>query len=183
MSNTLRANCVVIGDSYVGKTSLVSNGPFPKNYEMTLGLNISVKTVRIPDTKYKVDIFVHDCSGKKVYADLLERMWTDATLVVVAYDVTSDRSFRASKDWYTRCIKAIQEHPILGALVACKTDLADRRTVTPAQGESMARELGLRYFECSTKEGANVDAAFFYLAHEWYKQYIDKVDLFATAHL
>lgn len=34
--------------------------------------------------------------------------------MVVAYDVTSDRSFRASKDWYTRCIKAIQEHPILG---------------------------------------------------------------------
>ncbi|OQR78772.1 intraflagellar transport protein 27-like, partial [Tropilaelaps mercedesae] len=129
------------------------------------------------------EMFVHDCSGKKVYSDLLERVWTDATLVIVAYDVTSEASFRATKDWYTRCTKATQEHPTLGVLVACKTDLADRRTVTTSQGEATAQELGLRYFECSVKDGSNIDAPFFYLAHEWYKLYIDKIDSFATAHL
>ncbi|XP_003743142.1 intraflagellar transport protein 27 homolog [Galendromus occidentalis] len=183
MSNVLRTNCAIIGDSCVGKTSVINPENSGKNYEMTLGCKISVKSVRIPDTKYKVDIFVHDCSGKQLYCDILDRLWSDVTLIIVAYDVTSEASFRSVKDWHTRCTKATQEHPTFGVLLACKTDLSNRRTVTLAQGESLAKELGLQYFECSARDGSNLDASFFYLAHEWYKLYMEKVESFSNAQL
>ena len=56
-----------------------------------------------------------------------------------------------------------------GVLVATKADLRDRRTVSPKSGSDMASQLGMQYFECSSKDHEGVEEPFFYLANEWHK--------------
>lgn len=42
-------------------------------------------------------------------------------------------------------------------LLGNKTDLPDQRQIQPEQGEAMAREFGIKFFETSAKTGQNVE--------------------------
>lgn len=62
---------------------------------------------------------------------------------------------------------------VTGILVANKTDLEDRRIVSPKVGAELAAQLGLMYFECSAKDFKDVENPFYFLANEWHKIYQD----------
>lgn len=42
-------------------------------------------------------------------------------------------------------------------LLGNKTDLPDQRQVQPEQGETVAKEFGIGWFETSAKDGSNVE--------------------------
>jgi GTPase SAR1 family protein len=48
----------------------------------------------------------------------------------------------------------LQVHRIL---LGNKTDLPDQRQVQPEQGETVAKEFGIGWFETSAKDGSNVE--------------------------
>lgn len=48
----------------------------------------------------------------------------------------------------------LQVHRVL---LGNKTDLPDQRQIQPEQGEAMAREFGIKFFETSAKTGQNVE--------------------------
>jgi len=88
----------VVGDSRVGKTSLcqqlVSDGTnFPKNYLMTLCMDAHVKSVNIPETNDQVELYLADCSGRDIYAEMLEeKCLAGSAMIVAVYDVCRDES-------------------------------------------------------------------------------------------
>ena len=63
-------------------------------------------------------------------------------------------------------------------LVGNKTDLELRRTVPKSEAEDAASKLGLPYFECSAKEGSNIDDPFYFLANCLYEQYVEQTQEF-----
>ena len=65
-----------------------------------------------------------------------------------------------------------------GALVGNKCDLDLRRTVSASEAEETAANLGIPYFECSAKEGVQVDEPFYFLANCLYEQYIEQTQEF-----
>ncbi|KAJ8037048.1 Intraflagellar transport protein 27-like [Holothuria leucospilota] len=74
MSVVLRAKCIVVGDSAVGKSALTqvfhSDGShFPKGYSMTIGQEICVKSVSIPDTSDTVELYIYDSAGKEMFSE------------------------------------------------------------------------------------------------------------------
>ena len=62
---------------------------------------------------------------------------------------------------------------LTGVLIANKTDLEDRRIISPKVGTELAQQLGLLYFECSAKDFKDVENPFYYLANEWHKIYTE----------
>ena len=79
MTNILRAKLLVVGDSAVGKTSIVqqflnSGTGFPKNYSMTLGADVVTRTINIPDTSDAVELVFIDCTGKTINNDILQKV-------------------------------------------------------------------------------------------------------------
>ncbi|WAQ97369.1 IFT27-like protein [Mya arenaria] len=160
MPNLLRAKCIVVGDSTSGKSSICQvfhsdNSFFPKNYTMTTGVELLVKTVNIPDTKDAVELFLYDSAGKELFSDFVTKFWDHPSLLVVVYDCTS-------------------------VLIANKIDLDQRRVISPKVGTDLAHSQGLKYFECSAKEMQAVDAPFYYLANEYYKLYQERLDIFQS---
>ena len=63
---------VIVGEPQTGKTCIckqvVSDGTnFLRNYLMTHALDVSVKSINIPDTNDVIEMYLLDCSGRYVF--------------------------------------------------------------------------------------------------------------------
>ncbi|XP_013776906.1 intraflagellar transport protein 27 homolog [Limulus polyphemus] len=104
MSNILRSKCLVVGDSAVGKTALIQvfnsdNTFYPKNYTMTCGVDLVVKTVNVPDTNDVVELYFYDSSGKETYLDMMQKLWHNPSMWALVFDVTNEDSFNNMSSW------------------------------------------------------------------------------------
>lgn len=174
MPNVQRAKCVIIGDSMVGKTAVTQaflfNGTkFPKNYIMTCGVDLNQKTVNIPDTDDIVELYLYDSSGKDVYTEFIQKIFKEPYMVCIVYDVTMETSLANCDRWFRLVKQMATSDGLPGIVLANKTDLQDRRVVSPKSGQDLAKTLKFQYFECSAKEMQGVEEPFFYLANEWHK--------------
>ncbi|XP_020551200.1 ras-related protein RABA3 isoform X2 [Sesamum indicum] len=149
---------VVIGDSAVGKTQLLSR--FAKNEfcldsKSTIGVEFQTRTVNINSKFVKAQIW--DTAGQ-------ERGALGAMLV---YDVTKRQSFDHVARWVEE-LRAHADNSIVIALIGNKADLADLRTVPTEDAVEFAENQGLYFFETSALSGENVDTAFRKLLEEIY---------------
>ena len=69
----------ISGESTTGKTSIVqqfinAGTGFPKNYSMTLGVDVLTRTINIPDSSDAVELIIIDCSGKTINNDILSKV-------------------------------------------------------------------------------------------------------------
>jgi len=175
----LRCKIVLLGDSGAGKTSLVQvfqNGEksFPKQYNMTIGIELSVKRVPIPDEPaVVVEMYIVDCGGFSVpQEDLLKTHWESANAAMFVYDVSNPDSFSSLGKWYEQFRQARPEATNFpGVVVASKTDLSDRPgAVTVEQGQTYSRDNALGFF-ASCAATASVDDPFVALAQSFYDRY------------
>mmetsp|Transcript_22041 Transcript_22041/g.61726 ORF Transcript_22041/g.61726 Transcript_22041/m.61726 type:complete len:214 (+) Transcript_22041:83-724(+) len=176
---TLRCKILLLGDSTVGKTSIaqVFQGgvqSFPKTYQMTIGSDLTVKKISIPDTGAVVEMYIVDCGGFPVCQDILRPHWENASAVMFVYDVANPESFQNLASWYDQVRESRVESAFTGVVVAAKTDLLDRPgSVTAEHGQQFASEKGLEFFEaCATK--GTVDAPFHFLAEVFHQKYGDR---------
>eukprot|EP00931_Biecheleriopsis_adriatica_P078377 TRINITY_DN51843_c0_g1_i1.p1 TRINITY_DN51843_c0_g1~~TRINITY_DN51843_c0_g1_i1.p1 ORF type:complete len:219 (+),score=53.55 TRINITY_DN51843_c0_g1_i1:79-735(+) len=175
----LRCKIVLLGDSAVGKTSLaqvfqggVQN--FPKNYNMTIGIDFMVKRVSIPDTNVVVEMYIVDCGGFAICQDLLKPHWENANAVMMVYDTSNPESFNNLEAWYKQLKHSRQDSAISGVVIASKTDLAERPGSVPMQtGQQFSSEKGLEFFETCAYSGV-VDEPFHFLAEVFHKKYGDR---------
>ncbi|XP_047642326.1 intraflagellar transport protein 27 homolog isoform X3 [Phacochoerus africanus] len=130
----LAAKCILAGDPAVGKTALAqifrSDGAqFQKNYTLTTGVDLVVKTVPVPDTA--------------------DSVWESPSVLCLVYDVTNEQSFTNCSKWLEKARSQIPGITLPGVLVGNKTDLASRRAVESAQARAWALSQGLECFETS----------------------------------
>ncbi|KAK4293581.1 hypothetical protein Pmani_033736 [Petrolisthes manimaculis] len=183
MNNIIRAKCLILGDSTVGKSSLTQafvsdTHQYQKNYNMTQGVEILTKMINVPDTQSSVELYLYDCSGKEFYRGLVTKMSSQASLIVLVYDVTSENSFNLVTTFHDLVKTQGNNDGLRGVVFANKTDLTNRRKISPKAGRDLANSLGLMYFEGSVKDQKGIDAPFFYLVNEWFKLYMDKTQSF-----
>ncbi|XP_058424415.1 intraflagellar transport protein 27 homolog isoform X2 [Diceros bicornis minor] len=138
----LAAKCILAGDSTVGKTALAqifrSDGAqFQKNYTLTTGVDLVVKTVPVPDTG--------------------DSVWESPNVLCLVYDVTNEQSFQNCSKWLEKARAQSPGVSLPGVLVGNKTDLASRRAVESAQAQAWALGQGLECFETSVRENRESD--------------------------
>merc|ERR550537_1221039 len=175
----LRCKIVLLGDSTVGKTSIaqvfqggVQN--FPKNYNMTVGVDFNVKSVHIPETNVTVEMYIVDCGGFSICQDLLKPHWENANAIMLVYDASNADTFKSLASWYEKIQESRKDTAITGVVIANKTDLMERPgSVPPEMGQEFSKGHGLEFFEaCATK--GDVDAPFHFLAEVFYQKYDDR---------
>lgn len=184
MPNVIRAKCVILGDSAVGKSALVQafgteSSTFHKNYSMTCTVDIRTKCVSVPDTEDLVEVLLLDSSGKDIYSGVLSQMWHHLSMVCIVFDVTNENSFNSCSQWLDS-VKNSNDFNCPGVLVGNKADLKERRTVSGKVAQEFAYRNGLQYFESSVKDAQGVEEPFFYLVNEWHKIYMEKTEFFKT---
>ncbi|XP_033737151.1 intraflagellar transport protein 27 homolog [Pecten maximus] len=188
MPVTLRAKCIIVGDTTVGKSSLCqmfhSDGShFAKNYTMTAGVELLVKSVNIPETRDSVELFLYDSAGKEIFSEHVQKYWDHPGVIIVVFDVTNETSFSSCAKWLERVRSQKPDVHMPGVLIGNKIDLEQRQVISPKAATHFAESNGLKYFECSSKEFQNVEAPFYYIANEFYKIYQERIEHFKTLSL
>jgi small GTP-binding protein len=156
---------VMLGDSGVGKTSLVArltnpNAPLNHDISATMGIEFDTQMLDTPHGKVKAQIW--DTAGQERFARvLLPTYFRKAKGVILVYDVTSSKSFESlAERWMAQLNDHANSDELAKLLVGNKCDLEDGREVSRERAEAFCNEFGMEHLETSAKSGANVLKAF-----------------------
>ena len=157
---------LTIGESGVGKTCILRRfveNKFLKNHLATIGIDFKTKNLIINNKEIKLKIW--DTAGQERFRNITTQYYKGADGIVLVYDVTDDGSFEKIRDWMAQ-IQANAEKDDLGlVLLGNKCDV-EPRVVTEEQGNKMAEELHISYFETSALTGQGIKEAFEQLARK-----------------
>ena len=153
---------LVIGDTSVGKTSLITrytNGTFKDEYLATVGLDYYSKEEIINNKTINIKIW--DTAGQERFKALTQSYFRNAEGVMLAYDVTKSESYDNLKDWIASIKKNLEGKNIFLPLIIVgnKIDMEESREVDKETAEKFATENNYKYFETSAKTGEGVDEA------------------------
>ncbi len=152
---------LLLGDSSVGKTCFLmryTDNTFQEIHMSTIGLDYKLKNVQLDDGKM-VKIQIWDTAGQDRFRSITKNYYKGAHGIILIYDITNQKTFENVKNWINQ-IKEEVSNKVTIILVGNKIDDEDHRVVSTEEGEKMAKEFGLMFFECSAKSGVNIDSTF-----------------------
>ncbi len=164
---------VLGGDGSVGKTSMVHRfveDSFQTDYKSTIGTSIMKKECQFDGLQSKVRFVIWDLAGQKQFQRVRQSYLANSEAGLLVYDVTRKDTYESIKTWLSEIRSASPDISLI--LVGNKIDLVDARQVSNAEGQALAKQLGLSYIETSAKTGENINDAFKMLALQIVKKYV-----------
>ena len=160
---------MILGESKVGKTSLIkryTKDQFGGIYLTTVGMDFQDKIIDIENKKVRLQIW--DTAGQERFRNVTKSYFQSSQGLVLVYDITDRESFEKLNFWVDNIKNNAPENAKF-ILVGNKCDLANERKVSYEEGENYAKNLNIKFFEASARDGTNVNELFFYLANEIYQ--------------
>ena len=157
----LSLKTILIGNSMVGKSALcekICKKTFQKKYEKTVGFEFItlhfniVSDMNKPVLRYQI----WDCCGEETYRTLVTSFFCNASVFLLAYDVTNEKSFNDIESWVNEVKSKNTVEAIPFVLIGTKIDLNDDRKVTKEAGEKFAKANGMKFVEVSAQTGAGI---------------------------
>ncbi|XP_041356350.1 ras-related protein Rab-11B-like isoform X2 [Gigantopelta aegis] len=151
---------VLVGDSGVGKTNLLSRftrNEFNAESKSTIGVEFATRNVTIKGRTIRAQIW--DTAGQERYRAITSVYYRGAVGALVVFDITKQQSFQNLEKW----LEEIREHAdqeVCIMLVGNKADLRHLRAVTTEDGRMLAEKSNYSFIETSALEGVNVGEAF-----------------------
>lgn len=197
-NDTVQMTLFLIGDSKVGKTSLLlrqTNGAFSSELCETVGIDFRVKSIPMNagkeeeeensdndnlsmnknkiETKLKrrknevgidmnIRLILWDTAGQERFHGItmsyLNKSESDGILFV--YDITNRESFESIRDeWICHTLESSNPNCHM-ILIGNKSDQMDQRVVSTEEGQQLANEFDMMFFETSAKDNVNVEESF-----------------------
>lgn len=153
---------LIIGETAVGKSCLLlrfAEDKFNQDFLTTIGIDFKVRHMIIDDAKIKLQIW--DTAGQEKFRTIAKGYFRGANGIIIVFDVTSRDTFNQCKTWMNS-IKETMTEPVDIVLVGNKCDMT--RVITEEEAQTLANEMGVKYFETSAKTGQNVENTFMELA-------------------
>lgn len=166
---------VIIGDSGVGKTNFIfkfTEDRFSTIHVTTVGFDYKTRIIKLPKSKKNVKLQIWDTAGQERYMALNKSLFQKVQGIVLMYDLTNRDSFDHVTNWLNLIKQNVTNKTII--IVANKLDLADeKRIVTEEEGQKIADDNQLLFFEGSGYTGENVAKIFTVIAEKIYKNLMD----------
>ena len=99
---------VLIGESGVGKTSIISQftkGVFNIDLMSTNGATFCTKKKEFKEFKKSISFEIWDTAGQEKYRSLAKMFFKDAAVALIVYDITSKKSFDEIKNYWMNLVK------------------------------------------------------------------------------
>lgn len=156
---------VLVGDSSVGKTSIIQRFVFNKfkpYCPSSSGVAFITKILGPPSLDFTVSLTIWDTAGQEKFRSLITMYYKDASAIIAVYDVSNKASFEGLKTWVEEIKEKAPENTLV-ILVGNKTDLIKENDVEDA--EEYADKMGCKLICMSAKENINVEQCFEYVAN------------------
>ncbi|KAI3753034.1 hypothetical protein L2E82_25078 [Cichorium intybus] len=165
---------ILIGDSHVGKSNLLSrfsDNKFTLEFNSTIGVEFTSKTLQI-DGKI-ITLQIWDTSGHKKVRPITDAFYRGATGALLVYDVTKHITFVNIQRWLADLRNHADPNMVL-MLIGNKTDITHEVTVLTEVGKSFAEKESLYFIETSALRSTNVEKAFLELVDRIYQNQIGR---------
>ena len=158
---------LLLGDSTVGKTCFLlryTDDTFLDLHMATIGLDYRLKTMILDDQRI-VKVQLWDTAGQDKFRAITRNYYKGARGIILIYDVTNIKSFENIKKWINEIKEEISEDVII-VLIGNKIDNEGERKISKEQGEKLANDYNVSFFETSAKTGQGINESVFYLVQK-----------------
>ena len=151
---------IIVGNSNVGKTNIVTRyvkGEFSNEYMITIGMDFLTCNLELDNKIFKLRLW--DTAGSEKFRSVTRGYYSNTCYALIVYDITDDSSFNSVKQW----IEDVQSFANKGTnlvLVGNKLDLNNKRKISKEEGQNLATEYGMDFYESSALTGENINDIF-----------------------
>lgn len=169
---------IIIGDSGVGKTSLMRRyvrNNFSEIYQSTIGVDFLSKSLKINNKL--IDLQIWDTAGSERFRSMNNAFYRGADACIIVFDLTDMNSFNNLENWIDEfLINVSPKEPELFpfVIIGNKADL--ERKINSNMISRFCSSKNINYFETSSKLNVNIEDAFEYLINK-ISDYDSKIDL------
>ena len=135
---------------------------FMTSHLTTIGIDFKTKSILIGKDRIRLQIW--DTAGQEKFKTITQTYYRGAMGIILTYAINERDSFDDIENWVKQ-IKLHASDSVMKVLVGNKADMSDRR-VRYEEGEALAKEMGVPFFETSAKTGQNVEEMFQLMAEE-----------------
>ena len=146
---------VLLGGPHVGKTSIIQryvSNAFSDSRNITVQAEYAEKRVTVQGKNALLTIW--DTAGQENFKAVAPIYYRNSSAILVVFDITDRSSFLLAQDW----VKEVATEGAELALVGNKCDLVGR--VQEREVQSVAQDLGVRYYYTSAKSGGGLEDLF-----------------------
>ena len=156
---SIRLKILIIGDSEVGKTSMLlkyTDNYFPESHLATIGVEFKTKELKL--NNYVINLQIWDTAGQERFRSITKNFFRNTNGVIFMYDITNKKSFKSVKDWIRD--SEINNLDFKRILVGNKVDLKNKREVDFNEVKEWSEKKEIESLEVSAKLGINVENTF-----------------------
>ena len=175
MSDSESFKVVLVGESGVGKTSIITqfiDQTFQEDQQSTTGGTFSTKSV-VCDNGKTLKFEIWDTAGQERYRSLTKMFYKDANAAVLVFDITRKDSFEELQNYWAQQIKECSPPEIILAVAANKSDLINKEAVDEEKSRAFANELGAIYVSTTATTVESINELFIEIA----KKYTNATDI------
>lgn len=163
-SKHLRKKVVLIGDSAVGKTSLVRRyviDLFDDKYIATIGTKVLKKEIvyKLPARSLFLTMMIWDILGQRDYRNIRDVSLKGANGAMIVADLSRPETISGIVEFWLPQLQDIAGG-VSVIIIGNKSDLVPQDDKSIELLSSLSSELSSPYFICSAKTGENVESAF-----------------------
>jgi small GTP-binding protein len=174
MSDNYEVKIILIGESSVGKTSLIRqfiDHYFTEKRLATIGHDILQKEINLSEDK-KIILTIWDTCGQEQYRTINQLFVKNAKLVLFVYDITKKKSFEELKNFWYEFVTSILGKNIIFGIAANKSDLYQNEEVNINDAKNFALKIDAILKETSAKNFESINS----LIHDMVFKFIEKIE-------
>lgn len=161
---------VIIGDAFVGKTSIINrycNQTFSQQESPTIAASYLQSSIEIEGTLIKMNLW--DTAGHEKFHCVVPLYARTADAMIIVFDLSNPETFISSKKWYSELTDEVGEIPVV---ILCGNKLDLTPGINTSEFEDWANENKIMFITVSALDGTNVDELFLKIATKIYSDVV-----------
>ena len=162
-NNCVDAKVVLIGESGVGKTSIIKQftvHTFDPDCQVSISSQFTSKIVTISGTNKAIRYDLWDTAGQEKYRSLAKIFYKDAKIIIFVYEISNKKSFDSLQSYWYKEVSANCLPNAIFALVGNKNDLYNIAEVEEKDAMDWADSIGAIFQTTSAKSNIGIDLLF-----------------------
>ncbi len=167
---------ILVGDSSVGKTTIISRylNLYNPNPISTTGASYSVKETLF-ENNIKISFEIWDTAGQEKYRSLNKIFYNNTNICFLVFDITERQSFdNILNFWYKEVFEYnnnnYSSNNILFGIIANKIDLEKNINVKVDEIKNFSDKIGADFILASAKNGIGINEIFMKLGKKFIEQ-------------
>ena len=169
MEDPVRCKTIIVGDSGVGKTTIIGRyvNKYNSKEKSTIGASFSNKLENVNGKQVLFEIW--DTAGQERFRSINNIFYQDAYICIMVYDITNQKSFDSLKDYWYNSVKEGGSPGIIFHVAGNKIDLFEEEEVDRNDVKSYCKSIDSEFNFVSAKDNTYIDELFKKLGQKFLK--------------